>query len=58
MQVSALKTPHIIQKNEELKIACKDGNIRILELQIEGKRRMTTSDFLKGFNIDDVIRLF
>ena len=36
-----------------LKIACKDGFIRILNLQIEGKRRMTTEEFLRGFNMDE-----
>jgi methionyl-tRNA formyltransferase len=36
-----------------LKIACKDGFIRILNLQIEGKKRLTTEEFLRGFNIDE-----
>lgn len=38
-----------------MKIACKDGFIRILNLQIEGKRRLTTEEFLRGFNIDEYI---
>lgn len=36
-----------------LKIACKDGFVRILNLQIEGKRNLTTEEFLRGFNIDE-----
>lgn len=36
-----------------LKIACKGGFIRILNLQIEGKKRLTTEEFLRGFNIDE-----
>ena len=34
---------------EELEVACADGWIRIEELQIAGKRRMTTHDLLLGF---------
>ena len=36
-----------------LKIACKDGFINILNLQLEGKTRMNTADFLRGFRIAD-----
>lgn len=32
-----------------LKISCKDGDINILELQLEGKKRMEIQDFLKGY---------
>lgn len=34
---------------EELEVACADGWIRIHELQVAGKRRMTTHDLLLGF---------
>lgn len=34
---------------EELDVACSDGWIRIHELQVAGKRRMTTHDLLLGF---------
>jgi methionyl-tRNA formyltransferase len=34
-----------------LKIACKNGFIRIIKLQIEGKKRMSTAEFLRGFNL-------
>lgn len=30
-----------------------DGWLEILELQLEGKKRMNTKDFVKGFNFDD-----
>ncbi len=36
-----------------IKIACKDGYIVINELQIEGKKHMNISDFLRGNNIND-----
>ena len=35
-----------------LKIACKSGLINISSIQIEGKKRMSTTEFLRGFNID------
>lgn len=37
-----------------IKIACKNGWIEILELQMEGKKRMNSSDFLKGIEINQL----
>lgn len=34
-----------------LKFACADGYIEVLELQLEGKKRMNTEDFLRGNKI-------
>ncbi len=34
-----------------IKIACRDGFISIVNLQVEGKKRMNTIDFLRGFKI-------
>jgi len=36
-----------------IQVACKDGFIRILNLQLEGKSRMNTEEFLRGFRISD-----
>lgn len=36
-----------------IRIACKDGFISIVNLQLEGKRRMNTVEFLRGFRIND-----
>ncbi len=36
-----------------LKIACKEGYIRIINLQVEGKTRMSVEEFLRGFRISD-----
>ncbi len=33
-----------------LKFACNDGYIHLLELQMEGKKRMPVADFLRGFH--------
>ncbi|MEL6393354.1 MAG: methionyl-tRNA formyltransferase [Bacteroidota bacterium] len=37
---------------EEIKIACQDGFIHVLKLQIEGRRRMITKDLLNGFSFE------
>jgi len=34
-------------------VSCKDGNLNIVSLQIEGKKRMNTAEFLRGFKIAD-----
>ena len=36
-----------------LKIATKDGFVNILELQMEGRKRMKTRDFLNGYVVQD-----
>ena len=38
-------------KDDNLLIATGDGAIRIYELQLEGKKRMYVSDFLRGNKI-------
>jgi methionyl-tRNA formyltransferase len=36
-----------------IRIACNDGFIDILNLQLEGKKRMVVPEFLRGFRIND-----
>jgi methionyl-tRNA formyltransferase len=36
-----------------LRIACRDGFISVVSLQLEGKKRMNTVEFLRGFRIKD-----
>ena len=36
-----------------IRVACKDGFISIVCLQLEGKKRMNTVEFLRGFRITD-----
>ena len=35
-----------------LQFACSDGYLRILDLQLEGKKRMAVEDFLRGYRFD------
>ncbi|MFT3680914.1 MAG: hypothetical protein QM791_11615 [Ferruginibacter sp.] len=32
-----------------LKFACSDGYVQVVELQLEGKKKMLVEDFLRGF---------
>jgi methionyl-tRNA formyltransferase len=44
----------ILTDNREfLKIACNHGYLNIMSLQMEGKKRMTAPEFLRGFRISD-----
>jgi methionyl-tRNA formyltransferase len=36
-----------------LKIACRHGFLNVLSIQLEGKKRISTIEFLRGFNISD-----
>jgi methionyl-tRNA formyltransferase len=48
---SDLKQFHIEQTKKELIIGCGKNALKILELQQEGKKRMGTEEFLRGFRI-------
>ena len=37
--------------SNEILISCKTGALRILDLQLEGKRMMSAEDFLKGIDL-------
>lgn len=56
VNVSSTKTPGTIttdNKNQFL-IHCKEGSIEVLELQLEGKKRMAVEDFLRGYRFTDL----
>ncbi len=44
--------PGVVESDDKtfIKVACKDGFIEIKTLQLSGKKRMNTEDFLRGFN--------
>ncbi len=42
----------IIDGEKILKFACADGFIHIIDLQLEGKKRMLIEDFLRGYRIN------
>lgn len=53
-------SPGCILLTDELRlfVKCDPGNIEILELQAPGKKRMKTTDFLRGFNPPIDFRFF
>jgi methionyl-tRNA formyltransferase len=48
-------TPGTIRSDAKqyLQIACSDGLLNITSLQLEGKKRMSAAEFLRGFKISD-----
>jgi methionyl-tRNA formyltransferase len=40
-----------VPQEGRLFITCLDGYLEILEMQLEGKKRMTASDFLRGYDV-------
>lgn len=43
----------VIDADKKLVVAAKDGIVKILELQLEGKRRLNVEEFLRGFKITE-----
>jgi methionyl-tRNA formyltransferase len=52
---SQLSIPGQLQTDHKnhIKIACKDGFIAVQELQLQGKKKMTTAEFLRGYRFPD-----
>lgn len=43
----------ISQTKNEIFIGCTEGSLEVLEIQPEGRKRMTTADFLRGYTLID-----
>lgn len=56
-EVGFVKEPHnlnvgeVISDKKEMKVAVKEGYINLLEIQIQGKRRMTVKEVLNGLDL-------
>jgi methionyl-tRNA formyltransferase len=46
-----LRPAEIEQTKKELFIGCGDSVLQILEIQPEGRKRMTAEEFLRGYSI-------
>lgn len=42
----------IIESDDRLAVACGEGTLYLLEVQLEGKRKMSAGDFLRGHKIE------
>ena len=40
-----------VRDMKEIDAVCGEGHLRIRELQMEGRRRMTAEEFLRGYRI-------
>jgi len=40
-------------ENSEIHVSCIEGSVQILELQMQGKKRMLAKDFLNGFDFEN-----
>ncbi len=47
----------IISDKKEIKIAVRDGFLKILDLKLAGKRRMDTRSLLNGYTFDKVSKM-
>ena len=45
---SAACAQTVTYKNEEWVVGCRDGTLTLLEVQLEGKKRLPASDFIRG----------
>ena len=43
--------------HEELKVALSDGFLHVLDLQLAGKKRMATPDFLRGYKLPEKLQV-
>ncbi|PKA99977.1 methionyl-tRNA formyltransferase [Flavobacteriaceae bacterium MAR_2009_75] len=48
---------HVLHTKKEIKVATKNGYIKLLELQLPGKKKMKTQDVLNGLEIDNSARM-
>ena len=51
MEPHQLKVGSIVATKNELKVAVKGGYINLLEIQLPGKRKMTTKEVLNGLKL-------
>lgn len=51
---SNYRSGDIIIEGETLKVMCGDAPIEIRSLQLAGKKRLSASDFMRGFNLQDM----
>lgn len=50
----SLQVGQFVEKNNSIAISTIDGFIQLVEIQLEGKKRMNISDFVRGFSFNDV----
>lgn len=54
LEQHTMKVGQLVEKNNSIAISTLDGYLQPIEIQLEGKKRMNISDFLRGFSFNDV----
>ena len=57
VSTQAVQAGVLMQQEGRLFVGCAGGSVELLELQLEGKKRMTAADFLRGFALQPNERL-
>lgn len=47
----SLKPGEFLENNERLFVGCRDYPIEVLEIQFEGRKKMTAAEFLRGYSL-------
>ena len=50
-ELKSLKPSEIFQTKNELIIGCGSGSLKVLEIQPEGRKRMSAGEFLRGYSL-------
>lgn len=45
-----LATGKILEKKDQLFVGCGNGSIEVIEIQFEGRKKMTAAEFMRGFS--------
>lgn len=53
----SFKTGKVLCNKKELKVAVENGYIKLLEIQLPGKRKMKIQDVLNGLNLQDNVQM-
>lgn len=52
----SVKSGELIEREGKLLVGCKDSTLEILELQLPGKKRMTATDYINGYEVEGVFK--
>lgn len=51
VEETKLQPAEILETKHEIFIGCGEGTLQILEIQLEGRKRMTADEFLRGYSL-------
>jgi len=54
---TALAPGSVKAEKDSISVACKKGSLELKEVQLEGKKKMQVSEFLRGFNPENLVRM-